>query len=189
MEDKIIVPNALEKLKADLSIPTEEKEIPIVASFQAPTTDGLTDEIEDEPIGLPSQKLLTPELLQSEVSLAIGMIDFTQHNIFRVAVKYKSKNKLKNTFGENAVERAEILKDGGVAKDSMSDEDKAILRVQKKIDEVVEGLPFSDEESKVLRPLLEKYIIANNGKLPENFFAYLGLIQIFGGRLLNVIML
>ena len=189
MEDKIIVPNALEKLKADLARPTEEKEIPVVVSVQDHATDELTDVVEDEPIGLPSKKMLTPEILESEVNVAIGMIDFTQHNVFRVAVKYKSKNKLKNTFGENAVERAEILSDGGIPKEEMSEEDKAILRVQKKIDEVVQGLPFSDEESKVLRPLLERYIVANNGKLPENFFAYLGLVQIFGGRLLNVIML
>ena len=91
MEDKIIVPNALEKLKADLSIPTEEKEIPVVEVREPSSVH--EEIIEDEPMGMPSKKLLTPEILESEVSIAIGMIDFTQHNIFRVAVKYKSKTK------------------------------------------------------------------------------------------------
>ena len=186
MQDTLTPKSPLEELKARLAQPTEEKPLPVVDSAIAPEASEYIEEVEEPTI---VKKILTTEMLQSEVEIGIGFIDFTQNNLFRVGVNYKRKRKLVTTFGETALERAEILANGGVNKDEQTETDKAILKVQKKVDEVLEGLPFSDSEVKALRPLLEKYIINNDGKLPENFFAYMGLIQIFGGRLLNVLML
>jgi len=177
---------SVEAFKEKLSIPTEFKEEPVIVEPEPIVETPQIEEIEDVSLG---KKILSAEMLQSETNIGLSMIDFTQQNILRFSVNVKRKRKLLTTFGENSVERADILADGGIPKEEMTDTDKAILKVQKKVDDVVKDLPFTDEECKVLRPLLEKWIIANNGKLPENFFAYLGLIQIFGGRLLNVIMI
>ena len=186
MQDTLAPKSHLEELKARLAVPTEEKPLPVVEQPPIVEIAADTEEIEEPSLG---KKMLTQEMLQSEVDMGLGFIDFTQNNLFRVGVNYKRKRKLVSTFGEHALERAEILENGGVKKDEQTETDKAILKVQKKVDEVLQGLPFNDQETKALRPLLEKYIINNNGKLPENFFAYMGLIQIFGGRLLNVLML
>ena len=191
MEDTLIeikpkLTGSVEAFKEKMAIPTEVKEEPVIVEPEPVEDTAVNKEIEDTSLG---KKILSAEMLQTETNIGLSMIDFTQQNILRFSVNVKRKRKLVSTFGENSVERAEILADGGIAKDEMSETDKAILKVQKKVNEVIEDLPFTDEENKVLRPLLEKWIIANNGKLPENFFAYLGLIQIFGGRLLNVIMI
>ena len=192
MEDALVynktkIESSVEAFKSQLAIPTEVKEEPFIAEPETVAVEpGNIEEIEDVSLG---KKILSAEMLETETNIGLSMIDFTQQNILRFSVNVKRKRKLVGTFGENSVERADILSHGGVPKDDMTDTDKAILKIQKKVDEVIEDLPFSDEECKVLRPLLEKWIIANNGKLPENFFAYLGLIQIFGGRLLNVLMI
>lgn len=168
--------------------PTEQKipqaelqpiveEIPATAQVETPTQaiETVTPIVVDE------------ETLNAELDLALGFIDFAQQAVLEMPVNSKRKKRLNSLLGENGVEKVELLVEKPI--EELEPAEKASVTFEKQAQKVLAQLPFTESEKQQFKPLLLNYLRANRGSLPENFFVYIGILQAFGGRILNVLTL
>ena len=185
MKDQFKKIETLDELIEEAKEPTETK--PTQAEQQPDIIEPVNKKGEEEFEEAKTVEIeeMTPKKLKSNADFILGMVDIAQRTTFGFGVKYAYKKKLTKLYGADALERAELVED--IAKEVLTDNDKGIIKINAKLERVMEKLPMTDEEKQMWYPVIEQYVCKNHGKIPENFFSYLALCQSLGSRLLAVI--
>lgn len=173
----------LDELIEEAKEPTETK--PTQAEQQPETTEQVDKKNDEDFEEVEEVEEITPKKLKSNADFILGMVNVAQQTTFGFGVKYAYKKKLKKLYGDDALERAEMVDD--ISKEALTDTDKGILKINAKLEKVMESLPMTDEEKQMWYPVIEDYVRKNHGKIPENFFSYLALCQSLGSRVLAVL--
>ncbi len=186
MRDVFKPAETLDELIEDVAIPTETKPEkqhlqPLAVNNNVEEEEEDLQEQEEEEIEEP----MTPKKIKSNTDFVLGMINSAQTETFRFGASYNYKRKLKRLYGDDALQVAEIVDD--IANEDLTEKQKGIKKANAKIDKLFKSLPMSVEEKEMLYPVVEDWVIANHGKVPKNFFLYLGISKMIGSRLINVL--
>lgn len=184
---------SVQVLLKDIAIPTQEREPQKITTDApaAPTAENKAEQEAKEPI--------SQEMLESGADLTIGLFDFGQTSLFSFLVKNKRNKRLVKLYGENALDKLERLQlEQEAANDKKATvsiireftvDELAMLKLGLKADEIVNGLPLTDQEKNLIKIPLMEIMKQRGGTLPPEYALMLGIFQIAGARTAELIML
>lgn len=184
---------SVQGLLKDIAIPTQERE-PQKITTDAPAASVAENKAEQE-----AKEPISQEMLESGADLTIGLFDFGQTSLFSFLVKNKRNKRLVKLYGENALDKLEKLQ---LEQEAGSDtratvsiireftvDELAMLKLGLKADEIVNGLPLTDQEKNLIKIPLMEIMKQRGGTLPPEYALMLGIFQIAGARTAELIML
>ncbi len=142
---------------------------------------------------------VSAEMVEAGADLAIGLFDISQSSIFRLLVKRKKNKRIIKLWGESGLNKMERLIDEMDAANNtrvsftdareFNPEELAMIRLAKKVDEMVEDLPMSEDEKNLIKVPLMEIMKKKGSTLPPEYALILGVLQIAGARAAEMAMM
>lgn len=138
----------------------------------------------NEPKAEKQKKTMPPDI---SAEIFIGAIDTTQMLVFGAL----NKRKIRSRFtGEEIAKAEKILqqiKDKDINKKELSDADYDLQYEYKRLKEIQDDIPFTDEEYEILKKPLAKLIEINGYDIPPGLAMTMAAAQVFAPRLVDAI--
>lgn len=193
-------PSQVREPQALLTPPLEEPppELPKTELSTEEDSDNEDDDIPEvaEPAKVKKPlELISEDDLDDTTEIAVILADLAQSNGFEAWVNLKKGKKLRRHYGSDAevlaeelLARQEAATISGV-KESFTDAEKGILRIENSANEMIDSLPWDDDEKEVLQKPLRKYLKKKGGKIPDEWMLMIAVARLVGGRAANVMQL
>lgn len=148
-----------------------------------------TKEEEKEDAG--SSKIKLSAELSADIFL--GVADIIQQQVFRPLHGAKHKRRMRKLYGDDALEKCSALLDQIAKEDHQghinerTPDEVGMLRLVKRYREVVEDIPFTEDEKDKIRPALVAYLKERGGELPPWLGLVMMSIEVFGPRITDLV--
>lgn len=140
-----------------------------------------------------SPDLLSEEYIEAVTDTAFAIIDTAQTTAFKIAANIKRRKRAEAIDPENGVNRLSQIRAEKAANankkssveihDNYRGADAKLVQMDAVIDEFIAGLPFTDQQIKMMRPGLKAMVQKNAGNIPPELLFYAGLATAIGGNL------
>jgi len=186
--------DSVKGLLQDISRPTEER---------APQADKIqpeqaADTTKTKDAGPETKPEISEEMIETGADLTIGLYDFSQTTLFSWLVKNKKDKRIIRLYGEGALDKLEMLINEKEASEdskasvqvirSFTIDEIAMLKITKKTDEILNGLPMTEQEKNLIKVPLMEMMKQHGGTLPPSWALILGFLQISGARVGELLM-
>lgn len=173
-------PSEARTVQADISPIVE----PVAAAIPEPLP--TSTETADKPVNKAVE--LTEEDLYDTTETVLMMGDFAQRGALTLWAKSKKKDRFLRLYGkewEKVFDTNKAAYKAGQTSD-MSPAVLAMMTHADDIEEIIESLPFTDEEKEMLHKPLSKMLKQHGGVMPPEWVLYMSIGRIFGGRIWDV---
>ena len=131
----------------------------------------------------PKPKPKLPPDISSEI--LIGAIDTTQTLVFNALLKRKVRSRYTPAQVAKAEKLIAQLEEKSIKKQELSDDDFDLVQGYKRLSDIHNDIPFTDEEYTTLKKPLAKLIEINGYDIPPNLAFSIAIAQVMAPRVVD----